>query len=117
MAGGVRQVRQREKVASVPNLYPTWTASSDPDPTSKSAPPANGMELSLRCANGILTAASSGRGGREERITVEPRLTRFRCEPIPRAAVRLVSPAMGHAKPGQGPVIRNVTEITRRLTP
>jgi hypothetical protein len=40
---------------------------------------------------------------------------RFRCEPIPRAAVRLVSPAMGPAKPGQGPVIRKVPKSTCRL--
>jgi hypothetical protein len=61
----------------------------------------------------LVPAGSAPHARKIERAQALP--MRFRCEPIPRAAVRLVSPTMGHAKSGQGPMIRDVPKSTCRL--
>jgi hypothetical protein len=77
----------------------------------------NGVENVVALfADGILSAASRRSWATKcESVVRRALLTRFQCEPIPRAAVRLVSQPMGHVKSGQGPVSRKVLKSTGRL--
>ena len=75
----------------------------------------NGVENVVAFLTDGISAQSLGAHGRNEARERRALLTQFQCEPIPRAAVRLVSPAMGPAKSGQGPMIRKVLKSTCRL--
>ena len=75
----------------------------------------NGVENVVAFLTDGISEQQLGAHGRKKRERVELYLTRFQCEPIPRAAVRLVSQAMGHAKSGQRPMIRDVLKSTCRL--
>jgi hypothetical protein len=97
---------------------------SDPRRTAVSGPPSasslTAYEMGVEDVVAFLTDGISAQQlgaahGRQEARERRVLLTRFRCEPIPRAAVRLVSPTMGHVKSGQGPVIRDVPKSSSRL--